>query len=252
MDTVPSDEPPEVPDRPPEVPDRPPDGAERPPPGYGQPRPPPSYGPQPGPGSWAPGYGSPAPPYGTPAPGYAGPPPYYPPPGYGGPPPSYPPPGYGWPGLPTDPQGRPLAEFSDRATGFLVDYFGVLLPVSLLVGLAVLFMVALAASGSDRWPTAAAAGTLTAVTILLTLPVIYRAELVYRRGQTVGQRVARVMVVDGRTGNRPSHGQAWARAACQTFISNAVFGLGYWWALWDPQRRTLHDIICNTVVIKVG
>jgi uncharacterized RDD family membrane protein YckC len=168
-------------------------------------------------------------------------------------PPYYPPPGYGWPGVPTDPQGRPLAEFTDRATGFLIDTFGILLPTSLLIGVGVFILIALAAyRGGNGSATALAIGALTAVAILMTLPVVYRAEFIYRRGQTVGQRVAKVMVVDSRTGTRPTHGQAWARAACQTYVSNAVFGLGYWWALWDPQRRTLHDIICHTLVIKVG
>jgi uncharacterized RDD family membrane protein YckC len=153
-----------------------------------------------------------------------------------------------------------LADFGSRAVGLLVDMLGIFLLPALLVGVGVFALIALTASnagngGSDVSNASAAAivfGFLAAFALVTVFPLIYRAELVYRRGQTVGHRVAKVMVVDGGTGGPLSRGQAWARAACQTFLSNAVFGLGYWWALWDPQRRTLHDLICNTCVIKVA
>ncbi|HEY7876272.1 MAG TPA: RDD family protein [Actinomycetota bacterium] len=33
------------------------------------------------------------------------------------------------------------------------------------------------------------------------------------------------------------------------FLSFFLFGLGYWWAFWDPERQTWHDKISRTVVV---
>lgn len=35
-------------------------------------------------------------------------------------------------------------------------------------------------------------------------------------------------------------------------VSGFLFGLGYLWALWDPNRQTWHDKIANTYVVKKG
>ncbi len=71
-----------------------------------------------------------------------------------------------------------------------------------------------------------------------------------RGGQTIGMRAwkMRLTMQDG------SH-LAWSRALLRFFlacVSLAIFGAGFWWSLFDPQRRTLHDAISDTRMTKVG
>jgi uncharacterized RDD family membrane protein YckC len=65
-----------------------------------------------------------------------------------------------------------------------------------------------------------------------------------RGGQTLGMRAwkLRLTMDDGSR-------VAWPRAVlrfCLASVSLALVGIGFWWALFDPQRRTLHDIASNT------
>lgn len=34
------------------------------------------------------------------------------------------------------------------------------------------------------------------------------------------------------------------------WVSGLVFGLGYFWAIWDKDGQTWHDKIAGTVVVK--
>ena len=78
---------------------------------------------------------------------------------------------------------------------------------------------------------------------------LYDILLTSRRGATVGKKV---MGLEVRTaqGTIPGTGLATGRYFARGFISGAVFALGYLWALWDPQRRTWHDMICSTFVVQ--
>lgn len=69
-----------------------------------------------------------------------------------------------------------------------------------------------------------------------------------RGGQTLGMRAwkLRLTMDDGSR-------VAWPRAVlrfCLASVSLALAGIGFWWALFDPQRRTLHDIASNTRMTK--
>ena len=69
-----------------------------------------------------------------------------------------------------------------------------------------------------------------------------------RGGQTLGMRAWRIRVValDGRP---PS----WPRAALRfvaSWLALAPAGLGYWWALFDRERRCWHDVLSGTRVIR--
>ena len=68
-------------------------------------------------------------------------------------------------------------------------------------------------------------------------------------GQTVGMRAWRLRVVDDH-GQRPT----WP-ALCVRFAaahgSWALLGLGWLWSLWEPQGRTLHDLISRTRMVKL-
>ena len=67
------------------------------------------------------------------------------------------------------------------------------------------------------------------------------------RGQTPGQALLNIRVVDG-FGERPSPGRALARTAA--FLPSwALFALGVVWIAFDREKRGLHDRLADTYVI---
>ena len=78
----------------------------------------------------------------------------------------------------------------------------------------------------------------------------YLALLVALRGQTVGMRLVRVAVVDGRRVT-PSPVRASARALLQ-LAGLLIGGLTLAWVIIDRERRTLHDRLSATFAISTG
>ena len=69
-------------------------------------------------------------------------------------------------------------------------------------------------------------------------------------GQTLGMRAWKIRVVD--LNNQPL---TWAQAAMRFLWSLAswmVFVLGYVWALFDPEKLTLHDRMSKTRLVRVA
>jgi len=71
-----------------------------------------------------------------------------------------------------------------------------------------------------------------------------------RGGQTIGMRAWKLRLTM-RDGSRVPLLSALLRFvfAC---LSLALLGAGFWWSLFDPQRRTLHDSLSDTRMTKVG
>ena len=68
------------------------------------------------------------------------------------------------------------------------------------------------------------------------------------RGDTVGKRLLGVKVVDERA--RPiGLGRSLGRVLAETF-SVATLGIGYLFAVVDPYKRSLHDHLCGTRVVR--
>jgi uncharacterized RDD family membrane protein YckC len=70
-----------------------------------------------------------------------------------------------------------------------------------------------------------------------------------RGGQTIGMKPWRLRVVRG-DGASPDLTQSLLRFGV-ALISLAALGIGFWWALFDAQRRTWHDIAAGTVVVRL-
>jgi uncharacterized RDD family membrane protein YckC len=68
-------------------------------------------------------------------------------------------------------------------------------------------------------------------------------------GGTIGQRLAglRVVRVDG---TRVGPMMAGVRELSRLFLSIPPIGLGLLWMLDEPQRRTWHDLLAGTVVVR--
>jgi uncharacterized RDD family membrane protein YckC len=87
-------------------------------------------------------------------------------------------------------------------------------------------------------------------TLLLAFSAGYFVISWSRGGQTIGMRAwkMRLTMQDGSC-------LAWPRALLRFFlacVSLVLLGIGFWWSLFDPQRRSLHDIVCDTRMIKSG
>lgn len=70
------------------------------------------------------------------------------------------------------------------------------------------------------------------------------------RGVSLGKYAAGIRVVNAR-GGRPGFGRGLVRTFAAFFLSTPLFWLGYWWAFWQRRRRTWHDMIAGTYVVRV-
>jgi uncharacterized RDD family membrane protein YckC len=84
--------------------------------------------------------------------------------------------------------------------------------------------------------------------LLLVLTATYFVISWTRGGQTIGMRAWRLRVVRV-DGTQLGVWRALLRFLVALF-SLGVLGLGFWWALFEPQRRTWHDIAAGTQMLR--
>ena len=72
--------------------------------------------------------------------------------------------------------------------------------------------------------------------------------VMYRRGNTVGLKLVGARIVR-ENGDVSGFFHTAVRAAASA-LSFIPLGLGYAWALWDPQKQTWHDKIMHTYVLR--
>jgi uncharacterized RDD family membrane protein YckC len=97
-----------------------------------------------------------------------------------------------------------------------------------------------------------AIGTRVGNLLLLLIAAAYFALLEGGpSGQTLGKRVCRIRVIDQRVGGPIGPGRGLVRFLGR-WVSLLVFGLGYLWMLWDPEKQTWHDRMANAVVVPTS
>ncbi len=84
--------------------------------------------------------------------------------------------------------------------------------------------------------------------ILLGVFIFYMAGFHAVHGQTPGKSLMRLKVVD-ESGNKPAFTACLVRGMV-TMASFFLYGLPMAYAFFNPQRRTLHDFIAKTFVVK--
>lgn len=153
--------------------------------------------------------------------------------------------------------GRQLATFGQRVGAFLLDTLVVL--VMILVPLVLVVVVAAVLFGTLGDSPAAEpfliigglVGYLGFFLVILVAPLAYRAELQWRRhGATIGKALVGIEVIDRRTGGRLTRGKAWGRAAFNSLVSAQICYLGYLWMLFDDEKRTWHDMVLDSHVVR--
>lgn len=121
-----------------------------------------------------------------------------------------------------------------------------------LLPLLALWMLVSAALLLARGGVPVAPGSATAwveLVLLWAVAGLY-AGLSWRRGgQTMGMRAWRLRVVDA-NGSSPAARTVALRYAVAT-LSLLALGVGFAWALFEPQRRTWHDLAAGTVVVRL-
>jgi uncharacterized RDD family membrane protein YckC len=115
--------------------------------------------------------------------------------------------------------------------------FGYIVDVMVLAGLSMGIWIITALTLGLLAPLAAAATTI--------LPFVYHTMLISMRGQTIGQRLAGIRVVDAPTGSNPSLIQAFLLTVL-FYISLSLAFIPLLYILFDPRDRFLHDILSNT------
>ena len=137
-------------------------------------------------------------------------------------------------GLAFDPT---FASYGARFAGLLVDI--VVLTVLCIPGLAL---------------TIAGSGALVFLGVLLLFVGFAAATVLYAKGvsstgQSIGNRVTSTHVVDARNGELIPIAEAGTRYVVRMLVSMVLF-IGFLMALGNTQRRTFHDNIAGTVVIR--
>ena len=86
--------------------------------------------------------------------------------------------------------------------------------------------------------------------ISLAISLGYPMYFIGAKGQTPGKMALSVKVIRKEDGQVPGYMKAFLREVVGKFISTLVFGLGFFWMIWDKDKQTWHDKIAGTVVIK--
>jgi uncharacterized RDD family membrane protein YckC len=154
-------------------------------------------------------------------------------------PPQYPPPPGAYP-PPTPPAGQ-LADWAPRAGGLLIDSF--IGAVFIIIG----FILA-AILGN-------ASGALAALVLVLAYVAAFGYYVVQfikqgRTGQTIGQKVVGLRLLNEQTGQPIGGGMAFVRSIAHT-IDSIICYIGWLFPLWDAKRQTIADKLMGTVVVRV-
>jgi uncharacterized RDD family membrane protein YckC len=125
----------------------------------------------------------------------------------------------------------PRAQFWQRLVGWIVDGL-ILWVVNRIIDATV----------------GAAAGAVLGLVISLAFSVFFISS---GSGQTPGMRLMGIRAIDATTGARIDPGKAIVRWLV-SFASGIVFGLGYLWMLWDPEKQTWQDKAARTYVVPTA
>jgi uncharacterized RDD family membrane protein YckC len=70
-------------------------------------------------------------------------------------------------------------------------------------------------------------------------------------GQSIGNKILGIRVLDATTGRPLPFVRAFVRALVSNLSALALF-LGYLWMLWEPRKRTWHDIVADSLVVSAA
>jgi uncharacterized RDD family membrane protein YckC len=68
-------------------------------------------------------------------------------------------------------------------------------------------------------------------------------------GQSIGNKILGIRVLDADTGRSLPYARAFVRALMSNLSALPCF-LGFFWMLWEPRKRTWHDIVAASLVVR--
>ncbi|SPX85421.1 RDD family protein [Moraxella ovis] len=135
--------------------------------------------------------------------------------------------------------------------GFWVRFFAQIIDgiLFLLITLPVLYLI----YGEAYFTTEPATGSpfygTADVLISLVFPLVACLWFWMRKGATPGKMLLGLKVLDAKTGNLLTLGQALLRYVGY-ILSSLIFCLGYIWVGFDKKKQGWHDKIAKTVVVR--
>lgn len=146
---------------------------------------------------------------------------------------------------PAPPPQLVLAGFGQRLAAFAIDV--VIVGVLATGGVAAVWIGVVL---QDRPPILTGAMAAATFGVVTCLPLVYETVGVGLYGCTPGKAALGLRVV-GPDGTVPiGVGRGLVRTLAR-MVSGMVLYIGYLMALWDDERRTLHDIMADTRVVRV-
>lgn len=131
-----------------------------------------------------------------------------------------------------------LASIPKRGVAFIIDKM-------------LLALIVLAAMG-DKFEGKDFEGVIVALnqTLVFTtaVEITYQTIFTMLYGATIGKMLLKVKVVDIQLIDNPSFGVALLRASVK-FLGEALFYIGFIWAMFDPFKQAWHDKFAKTIVI---
>lgn len=132
-----------------------------------------------------------------------------------------------------------------RYAGFWIRFAAIIID-TIVVGVASGIVGAIAGAALAVSPDGTAFVLIQLVSVLGA--VLYEVAMIATYGATVGKMALGLKVIraqGGSVGTGLSVGRYFAK-----FISGVILLIGYLMAGWDPEKRALHDRICETRVIR--
>ena len=142
-----------------------------------------------------------------------------------------------------------------RLAAFLIDLplaLALSFAVGLLMGLVVLLadLVGVSVGWLESLLLDDSLGVEFLLRIIGTLVMMaYHTVFIGTIGQTPGKMLLRIKVVD-QYGNKPGWGAALGRETIGRLLSSFCWFLGHLWVAWDKEKRSWHDKIGGTYVVR--
>ena len=134
-----------------------------------------------------------------------------------------------------------------RYAGFWLRFGAVLLDAVILLVVNTFLTTVVAGATLSQTLGTAQRGLALGLFIQIGTAVGYETLLIGKYGATLGKMACKIQVVTA-DGSRVSYLLAFGRYFAK-MLSAFTLSIGYIIAAFDPERRTLHDRICNTRVV---
>jgi len=132
---------------------------------------------------------------------------------------------------------HPCAHIPNRIKAFLVDMFLIMMPIMYITTYLIM-------DGKDDFQGSETAHWVTSLVYGLLVVLFWT-----KSGQTPGGKAYEVKVIDELTGEIPVFHRALMRYLC--FILSAVSIVGFFFAFFRKDRKTLHDLLSRTCLIDI-